>query len=176
MLRKSEVGTYKQKNSDSLLRHHRRSIPNCEAMWSIFWGTVSSLTACNSEALPRMDFCWIDAHTRRWRGGRGRADARRETRDVMSRVSRLSSRVPAANPQLRICNISAKSRVRYRLSLTVFNRGTSCPVPHERDGTVQEETAEKMKFWRTNAPECGIISADNSRIVAFDASVGTVGT
>jgi hypothetical protein len=49
-------------------------------------------------------------------------------------------------------------------------------VPHERDGTVQEETAEKMKFMRTNAPEFGIISADNSRIVAFYASVGTVGT
>ena len=29
------------------------------------------------------------------------------------------------------------------------------------------------KFMRTNASECGIITADNSRIVAFDASVGT---
>ncbi len=49
-------------------------------------------------------------------------------------------------------------------------------MPRETDGKVRESIAEKIKFMRTNAPECGIISADNSRIVAFDASVGTVGT
>ena len=49
-------------------------------------------------------------------------------------------------------------------------------MPHERDCKVQEAIAEKMKFMRTNAPGFGIISADNSRIVAFYASVGTVET
>ena len=51
-----------------------------------------------------------------------------------------------------------------------------CPVPRETDGKVREAIAEMMKFTRTNAPGFGIISADNSRIVAFYASVGTVGT
>ena len=38
---------------------------------------------------------------------------------------------------------------------------------------IRELATKKCKFTRTNAPECGIISADNSRIVAFAASVGT---
>ena len=65
------------------------------------------------------------------------------------------------------------SRVRYRLYPAVCSRGTVCPVPRETDGKVREAIAEKMKFMRTNAQKCGIIPADNSRIVAFDASVGT---
>ena len=65
------------------------------------------------------------------------------------------------------------SRVRFCLGLAVCSRGTVCPVPRETDGKVREAIAEKMKFMRTNASECGIIPADNSRIVAFDASVGT---
>ena len=44
-------------------------------------------------------------------------------------------------------------------------------MPHERDCKVQEAIAKNMKFMRTNAPGFGIISAANSRIVAFDASV-----
>ena len=38
---------------------------------------------------------------------------------------------------------------------------------------VQKTIAKMMKFMRTNAQECGIISAANLRIVAFYASVGT---
>ena len=63
--------------------------------------------------------------------------------------------------------------VRFCLCLTVCSGGTICPVPRETDGKVRELVAKRCKSTRTNAPECGIISADNSRIVAFDASVGT---
>ena len=34
-------------------------------------------------------------------------------------------------------------RVRYRLYPAVWSRGTICPVPHERDGTVQEAKLRK---------------------------------